>query len=66
MNTDIRRSIWYPDFAVHVEQVIGQLWPLVVVEHWERNELGERRFIDARIYSPRDTDSPALVSDDVS
>lgn len=47
---DIRRALWFPDYDVHTVEVMGQEWPDLIVEKWERNSIGERRFVESRTY----------------
>lgn len=46
---DEKRSLWLPEFEVDHEEVIGH-WPIVIVTKWERNFLGERRYVETRSY----------------
>jgi hypothetical protein len=46
----MKRMLWLQEFEVDYEEVLGQGWPLVIVTKWERNLLGERRFVGTRIY----------------
>lgn len=48
---DPRHGVWIPEYETTTEEVMGQEWPLVVVQKWERNGIGERRYVGTRIYS---------------
>jgi hypothetical protein len=54
MNDDRARNIWLPEFDVETEAVIGQEWPRVIVTKWETNQIGERRYVETRIYQAPD------------
>lgn len=43
-------SVWMVDFEVTAIEMHGHEWPDVLVQKWERNEMGERRFVESRIY----------------
>lgn len=47
-------SVWVPTFECEPVQVISDdVWPVVViVKGWEENDMGERRSIGVRTYSP--------------
>lgn len=45
----VKREIWLTEFNVHVVEITGCDWPDVILERWERNLLGEVRFVDSRI-----------------
>jgi hypothetical protein len=47
----LRRDLWKPEFEVTYREVVGQDWPLVFVEKWERNAIGERRFVGSSSFS---------------
>lgn len=50
-----RRDLWLPDWRTELIEVYGQEWPDVLVEKWERNELGELRYITSVIYIAPDS-----------
>jgi len=41
---------WLPRFETVDCTTIGDEWPTYIVQRWEENEIGERRFVDARTY----------------
>jgi hypothetical protein len=53
------------DFEVTTIEMHGHEWPDVLVQKWERNEIGERRFVESRIYSaadpPKETDDTVAI-----
>jgi len=67
--TDPRTSVWMVDFEVTSIEMHGHEWPDVLVQKWERNEIGERRFVESRIYSaaaaPGGWDDPHRLCGDV-
>lgn len=52
------RSIWIPEFETEVIETIGSEWPDgVIVTKWERNLLGERRYVGMIAYHPEKIDA---------
>lgn len=49
-----QRDLWIPEYHVQKIETIGADWPMVLVEKWEKNAIGERRFIEVRNYVMRD------------
>jgi hypothetical protein len=44
------RSYWLPDPDVRHVDIIGKRWPIVIVDMFERNDLGERRYVETRSF----------------
>jgi len=65
LSFDEGQDVWLVDFNSTIVEVIGQDWPEVYVEKWERNGIGERRFLGARWYGmkgfAREEDVPSGV-----
>jgi hypothetical protein len=47
---DARRNIWTNDFETKVVELMGGDWPEVVVDKYQTNHLGERRYVGSRMY----------------
>ena len=45
------RGVWWPEYDTEVVQTIGQEWPDLIVTKWESNYLGEKRFVETKVYS---------------
>lgn len=41
---------WVPDYETELVEVHGQEWPRVLVQKYERNGRGERRYVGSRFY----------------
>jgi len=51
MSVDEKRSVWIPEWETDVITAKGQDWPEgVIVNKWERNLLGEKRYVDSKWY----------------
>ena len=51
--SDPRRDLWVAEFESEMVQLVGREWPtLVIVTMWERNDIGERRYVGTRTYVP--------------
>ena len=50
MNTE--RDVWMPEYETTVIEYLGDKWPDILVEKWERNGIGERRLVTSLIYRP--------------
>lgn len=49
--SDPYRNLWLDEFETDEVQVLnGDPWPMLVVHRWQRNRLGERRFVETRRY----------------
>ena len=47
------RRLWVPDFVVMEVMEVGADWPYFIVQKWETNGIGERRFTgEALTYQP--------------
>lgn len=46
------REMWTPDVEVREVRVDGQRWPLLQIERFERNRIGERRYVGSEILTP--------------
>lgn len=44
------RDLWQTEFEVQTMETVGGDWPGVIVEKWERNWIGERRYVATRAY----------------
>jgi hypothetical protein len=44
--------VWLPYFVGREEMEAGADWPFYVVEKWERNEIGETRYVESRLFVP--------------
>jgi hypothetical protein len=45
------REPWETRFETRVaEELTGDEWPVIMVERWEENALGERRLVATRMY----------------
>lgn len=45
------RDVWLPEFSLTPINTMGSAWPdAVIVEKWERNDIGERRWVDTEMY----------------
>ena len=53
-HADQRRDVWLPEFHQTMVEVMGQEWPDLIIEKWERNGIGETRFVESRFYGPKD------------
>jgi len=47
------RDVWWPEFDTEVVSIMGQQWPDLIVTKWERNYLGEKRYVETRTYEAR-------------
>jgi hypothetical protein len=47
-----REYLWTPEYEVHHDQLHGQEWPIVIVEKFETNWRGERRYVETKRYQP--------------
>ena len=45
---DSRRAIWRHEVVIEEVEELGVKWPLLVVSLFERNEIGERRYIETK------------------
>lgn len=50
MSTD--RDVWVPRYETRLIEYEGGGWPDVLVEKWEDNAIGERRYVTNRLYHP--------------
>ena len=51
---DARRNIWLPDYTLTPLETMGGDWPAVVIDKFEENRLGERRYVGSRIAEVRE------------
>lgn len=48
---DQRRNIWQPEWETEVVNEVGREWPSgILVTKWERNMIGEKRYVDTKWY----------------
>lgn len=55
MSTDLTSDkIWLVEWRTELVEELGgyDKWPMVIVEKWEYNRIGERRFIESVTYNP--------------
>lgn len=45
-------DVWVPYFTIEEVSEMGQEWPSVLVNKWEENYRGERRFVGSKVYEP--------------
>jgi hypothetical protein len=45
------RGFWVPEFRITEVRTYGKEWPDIIVEKWETNSIGERRFVASRTYA---------------
>ena len=48
----IGSDIWTADVEIREIEVVGQRWPLLQIERFERNMIGERRYVGSEILTP--------------
>ncbi len=50
-----KRDIWIPEWETETVTAMGQPWPEgIIVTRWERNLIGEKRYVDTKWYGPPD------------
>lgn len=59
------REFWVPEFDVDTVQVLGRDWPDIIVTKWEVNGIGERRFVESRVYRSEHVHDVEPVSADM-
>ena len=52
--TGSERDIWLPHWRTTEILTVGAEWPSYLVEKWERNGIGEERFVTSAMYSRPD------------
>lgn len=45
------RNLWEPDIEILQERIMGQRWPFLVVQLFEKNMIGERRWVGTRTFT---------------
>ena len=43
-------AAWVTYYETRLIEDMSDRWPVVLVEKWERNDIGERRFVESRQY----------------
>jgi hypothetical protein len=55
-NSEIRHDFWRPDADVRHVEIVGKKWPIVIVDLFEVNQIGERRYVATRSYDFNERD----------
>lgn len=58
--------IWVPYFESHEVILSGADWPSYRVQKWERNEIGETRYVDTIMLEPPDKPAPQVKARSIS
>lgn len=55
------RGPWIPEYTAQMVHEVGGVWPSILVEKWEYNSIGERRFVESRFYYPPLSEADEIV-----
>lgn len=54
--TNLGRDIWSPDIEIQQERLLGQRWPFLIVQLFETNAIGERRWMGSKTFTIDDNE----------